>query len=334
MGAIVKFENKRGKTEIKPLTPIDFYTSDLYTTSNRINEIGNKLLLTMEQAATIAGLDFKKFAWIPEEPYSPIDDMIHIGYAQLDHEGTEYHISGAAGMDGEFHNMEVALRKTIPHELVYYFDFDKCSWKLHSNLSEQEKVREMIEKDQNSADILMEIYQYKDNFVQKDIIFYRHKYRKMIELYSKVSEFMEPVYNPDTEELTLGIFDPYRHGFIVVWDENEYRLEEYLETDDLMRDEDTIDFLRSCGNKLLRQVVWSGVDTDKLAEFLEEMGNRIVKTDIYTFPISIETYVEFKKWDLSDLTIHGNKKLTDYEKANLKRLKKGFLEMTENFNQN
>ena len=48
MGAIVKFENKRGKTEIKPLTPIDFYTSDLYTTSNRINEIGNKLLLTME----------------------------------------------------------------------------------------------------------------------------------------------------------------------------------------------------------------------------------------------------------------------------------------------
>ena len=60
MGAIVKFENKRGKTEIKPLTPIDFYTSDLYTTSNRINEIGNKLLLTMEQAATIAGLDFKR----------------------------------------------------------------------------------------------------------------------------------------------------------------------------------------------------------------------------------------------------------------------------------
>ena len=79
MGIIVKFENKSGKTEVLP-TPIDMYTSTLYATANHINEKGNNLLEIMEQATTNAGLDFKKFAWIPEEPYSPIDDVIHMRY--------------------------------------------------------------------------------------------------------------------------------------------------------------------------------------------------------------------------------------------------------------
>ena len=140
MGIIVKLENKSGKTEVLP-TPIDMYTSTLYATANHINEKGNNLLEIMEQATTNAGLDFQKFAWIPEEPYSPIDDVIHMRYVWLAPEGSEYHIFGKARIiDCESHNMEVTLWRMIPHESVYCFDFDKCEWKLHLNLAEQKKI--------------------------------------------------------------------------------------------------------------------------------------------------------------------------------------------------
>lgn len=43
-----------------------------------------------------------------------------------------------------------------------------------------------------------------------------------------------------------------------------------------------------------------------------------VITDVYTCPISIETYVEFKKLDMSDLVVHGNNELTDLEKNKFK----------------
>ena len=59
-----------------------------------------------------------------------------------------------------------------------------------------------------------------------------------------------------------------------------------------------------------------------------------VITDVYTCPISIETYVEFKKLDMSDLVVHGNNELTDLEKTNLKRLKNGIRKMLKSINQN
>ena len=325
MGVIVKFENKRGETEIKPLTPIDVYTSDLYMTSNH-----NKLLVAMEQAATIAGLDFKQFSWIPDDLYSPVDDIIHVKYVWITPDGMEYRISGSAGIGGEYHNMEVTLWRIIPYKSVYCFDFDKHEWKLHLNLAEQERILRLIKKDQDSADILLEIRDYKGNFTEKDVDFYRKKYKKMIELYSKVSEFMMPVYDPDTETLSIDIFDPYRHGFTVVWNENEYRLEQYLEVDDLVQEEDIDGFLFSQNYRPLQQLIWSGTDTGKLADFLEKMGNRVAKTDVYTLPISIETYVEFTRLDMSDLTVHGNKELTDFERTNLKRLKNGIRKMLKN----
>ena len=334
MSIIVKFENKREKAEALP-TPIDMYTSTLYATANHINEKGNNLLEIMEQATTNAGLDFKKFAWIPEEPYSPIDDVIHMRYVWLAPEGSEYHILGKARIiDCESHNMEVTLWRMIPHESVYCFDFEKCEWKLHLNLAEQEKIQCLIEKDRDSADILMEIRDYKEKFTEKDIAFYRKQYQKMIELYSKVSEFMMPVYDSDTETLFIDIFDPNRHGFTVTWNENEYRLEQYLIMDDLVQDDDINCFLLPQYVKPLRQVIWSGTNTDKLAAFLEKMGNRVAITDVYTCPISIETYVEFKKLDMSDLVVHGNNELTDLEKTNLKQLKNGIRKMLKSINQN
>lgn len=224
--------------------------------------------------------------------------------------------------------------RMIPHESVYCFDFDKCEWKLHLNLAEQEKIQCLIEKDRDSADILMEIRDYKEKFTEKDIAFYRKQYQKMIELYSKVSEFMMPVYDSDTETLFIDIFDPNRHGFTVTWNENEYQLEQYLIVDDLVQDDDINCFLLSQYVKPLRQVIWSGTDTDKLAAFLEKMGNRVAITDVYTCPISIETYVEFKKLDMSDLVVHGNNELTDLEKTNLKRLKNGIRKMLKSINQN
>ena len=156
----------------------------------------------------------------------------------------------------------------------------------------------------------------------------------MIELYSKVSEFMMPVYDSDTETLFIDIFDPNRHGFTVTWNENEYQLEQYLIVDDLVQDDDINCFLLPQYVKPFRQVIWSGTDTDKLAALLEKMGNRVAITDVYTCPISIETYVEFKKLDMSDLAVHGNKDLTEYEKTNLKRLKNGIRKMLKNINQN
>lgn len=103
--------------------------------------------------------------------------------------------------------------------------------------------------------------------------------------------------------------------------------------DDLVQDDDINCFLLPQYVKPLRQVIWSGTNTDKLAAFLEKMGNRVAIRDVYTCPISIETYVEFKKLDMSDLTVHGNKDLTEYEKTNLKRLKNGIRKMLKSIQQ-
>lgn len=337
MGTITKFEGKKEtvyKRSIPKQNPFHRYAAMLGATSEIVDEIGGELLTYMRESASEAGLDFEKFEWIPDNLYSPEEDVIHAEYLWKTAGGTEYHILGTAEIyDGDY-DMKVSLSRIVPNKTVSSYDFDKCQWDQLIDIAEQNRIQALIKKDPDSADILMEIRDYKEKFTEKDIAFYREKYQKMIELYSKVSEFMMPVYDPDTETLSIDIFDPYRHGFTIVWNENEYRLEQYLLVDDLAQDDDINCFLLSQYVKPLRQVIWSGTDTDKLAAFLEKMGNRVAITDVYTLPISIETYVEFKKLDMSDLAVHGNKDLTEYEKTNLKRLKNGVRKILKSINQN
>ena len=59
------------------------------------------------------------------------------------------------------------------------------------------------------------------------------------------------------------------------------------------------------------------------------MGDHATRTDVCTLPISIETSVEFRKADLSDLIIRGNNPLTDLEKQNLQRLKEEICKIVE-----
>lgn len=337
MGTITKFEGKKEmvyKRSIPKQNPIHRYAATLRATSEIVDEIGGELLTYMRESASEAGLDFEKFEWIPENLYSPEEDVIHTEYLWKTANGTEYHILGTAEIYNEDYDMKVSLSRIIPNKTVSSYDFDKCQWDQLVDIAEQNRIQTLIKKDPDSTDILMEIRDYKEKFTEKDIAFYRKQYQKMIELYSKVSEFMMPVYDSDTETLFIDIFDPNRHGFTVTWNENEYQLEQYLIVDDLVQDDDINCFLLPQYVKPLRQVIWSGTDTDKLAAFLEKMGNRVAITDVYTCPISIETYVEFKKLNMLDLVVHGNNELTDLEKTNLKRLKNGIRKMLKSINQN
>lgn len=323
----------RKKENLQPVNPIEWYKEKLSDANNLIEDVGEQLLKLMETAASEAGLDFKNFLWNQQDLLVPIGNELCLEYVWVTDDGTKYQMSGAAELHENDFSTSVSLWNVIPHKSTNYFRFDTKQWEQYLNLAENEKVIDLILQDEKTAELFKEIREYtvaklKKPFTVKDVFFYREKYKMIIDLYNTVYEFMDANYIWYSDEVWLEP-DACRHGFYVTCNENEYQLYQCLSPGELSESDGIIDLSDLTCDERINHIVWSGTDKNALVKLLFQMGDHATRTDVCTLPISIETSVEFRKADMSDLIIRGNNPLTDLEKQNLQQLREEIHKIVE-----
>lgn len=318
MGEIRKFEPEKKKAQT--MLPTINYTDMFYGMADLFAEVSNNLLDEMKRAAKMAGLSFQKFVNIPMMPFSSENQEVCLKYGWKSANGSEYYIEGFSEIYEDSYDLNVAVLRIRPHKSEDYFDFEESRWIQRVDLKNQEEVKKFILQDRTSARMItdMEALEYFSS--KAEVLLFREDFKEAIELYSKISEFMEPMYNPDENKVYFYIYDLNRFGFSVVCESHKFYLQQFLDPIDLIDLSEDMDFVKADDAPLIEYTVWSGTDIDKLVDILKKMGSKITKPYTFTFPLSGDAYMEFRKPDLSDLEVVG--RLTDNENYRLNILKK------------
>lgn len=318
MGELRKFEP--GKKKEQTMLPTINYTDMFYSMADLFAEVSNNLLDEMKRAAKMAGLSFQKFVNIPMMSFSSENQEVCLKYGWKSANGSEYYIEGFSEIYDELYDLNVTVFRIRPHKSEDYFDFEESRWIQRVDLKNQEEVKKFILQDRTSAKMITDM-EALDYFSSKaEVLLFCEDFKEAIELYSKVSEFMEPVYNPDENKVYFYIYDPNRCGFSVVCESHKFYLQQFLNPIGLMDLSEDVDFIESDDAPLIEDTVWCGTNIDKLVDILNKMGSKITKPYTFTFPLSGDAYMEFRKLDLSDLEVVGG--LTDAEYYRLHILKK------------